>query len=402
MPKHALVIGVGPSMIASRALKSAVADAERVRDFLLGDDDRVQLPPQESWSVTPLIASDRRDPFTGTSQHLYGTFRQWLTSTKPLVQDDLHLLLYFAGHAQPRGSGEVELLGTDRGWLTLSELAEFMAESPARNFTVILDCCHAGALKDQFARQLVGGASRRGRAVFAACSTHQEALSYSDLAGLFTTVVLDGLGIDSQGVLRERITAVALAEYIKANWSRRVTSDVKALQDPDVMFNIPDGKDIPIIEVRKRPAPVQLPSSRAGVDVEAHTTGVDGPLGNIRAERTGGGARIFEVARVTGQLHLWPVEVCLAASERLLAVTTSLDGSTAWLAVSDERETHVVRVRERDGVKRYAVDGVGAARRARFGGHGERDVLVLETASGAEQQVRVRTLLTRWGTGTPA
>jgi len=406
LTKRAIVIGVGRSTMGEEPLRSAERDADRVRKLLRGERADVELSPDQPWSVYTVIASDDIDPQTGkqvgSKDHLTAAFGMWWQSSHREDPDNLHLLIYFAGHATPVAGGEVVLLAVDDQWMSLSELAERMIKSTARNVTVILDCCHAAELNEQlWSRLAIPATSRstRGRAVLAACAADKASYAFGDVGGLFTTVVLNGLGADP--TVRGKVSARSLVDYVAEKWPTAMPTYAEG-QEPALMTTFQIGDDIPLVEIRRSAAePRPLAVGSAPRKIEAATS-VEGPLGNIRAERTSGGVRILEVARATGELHPWPGQVNLAPSERLLAITTSLDGSTAWLAVSDQGGTHVVRVRRRNGAQRYAVDGVAAATRGRFGGAGERDLLVLETASGAEQHVRVRTLRPLEGTGTPA
>lgn len=391
MAKHAIVIGIGPSVL-DVPLMSAAEDARRMATLLEGQNAHAGLQPHEQWAVYPVIAKNAADTYTGSKHHVDREFRAWAEWAKTRSdQDRTHLLIYFAGHAEKRGNGEVALLATDGAWITLRDLAQDVSALKARNITVILDCCYAGELAKEFGRLTeAAGGSRDGRAVFAACSEDGEALGYRDKSGAFTNLILKGLGADPS-VPAGPVTARSLEDYLYENWLS-LPEEVTSRQQLVAHASLPiGGDDIPLVRIVRPSEP------RRNEDTDGRpeaATSVDGPLGSVRARRTSGGVELYGIARGTGELHPWRVQVSLAPSEQLLAVTLSFDGSTAWLAVSDGGGAHVVRVRERDGVQRYAVEGVSGAVRARFGGDGDggRDTVVFETAGGVEHPVPVRTL----------
>ena len=389
MAKHAIVIGIG-TYLNEYPLLSAAEDARRFCTVLEGQNVQAALQPKDRWTVYPVIAKGVADSYVGSQLHVHNVFKSWVewVNLRP-DQDRSHILIYFAGHGAKRKDGGVELLASDHPWITLRNLARSISALKARNVTVILDCCYSGRLDVEFSQLAqTSGASRDGRAVFAACSEDEEAVGYRDKSGAFTNLILKGLGADLS-LPAGPVTAGSLEAYVKGNWDS-LPEEVRSKHLIAFAPRPVGSDDIPLVSLVRESAPEPRIEDAARAQPAAAT--VDGPRGNIRAERTSDGVQIYGIARMTGQLHPWRIRVSLGPSERLLAITNSSDGSTAWLVVSDESATHVVRVRQRGSVQRLVVPGVIAARSARFEGDDERGLLVLETASGPAQQVWVRTL----------
>lgn len=388
MTKHAIVIGIGPSKIAEHELKGAATDAERVSKFLLGEDGRVELLERDPWTVFKIAAHHKRDT-TGRGAFLRAAFDDWWALMHEEPAEELHLLIYFAGHATPLASGEVELLGIDDPWMTLSELASRMVDSPARNVTVILDCCHSGALEDKLRILLAEpGTNQLGRGVLAACAVDQQAYSYGEMGGLFTTVILNGLGADEGGVVQDKITATALNQYVMANWDD-VHKKVASRQGPVGMVRLPRGPDIPIVELVRRPVSRPGPADIAHSEPRPELLTIESSRRAIQAERTRDGVRISWIVRPTGAQRPWLALAPLDPSERLLAITTTLDRSAALLAVSGRDATRILRVRPDGKVSRFVVPGTGASTRATFGEGREFGTMLLTSTTGEERRVNL-------------
>ncbi|WP_190344254.1 caspase family protein [Streptomyces venezuelae] len=90
-------------------------------------------------------------------------------ATADLTADDL-LVLYYAGHGVRSASGPYRLACTDsedhrpRSWLSLSSLAEIIAQSPLRNVLLVVDSCHAAAAGAEIAGMTEAIVATRSRA----------------------------------------------------------------------------------------------------------------------------------------------------------------------------------------------------------------------------------------------
>lgn len=149
------------------------------------------------------------------------TERELLLRTENLMQagayDHGDVLFYFSGHADRLDDGDLLLAGVDddpndsdsRHGLLFSRLVRYIREAPGVNsVTIILDCCHAGAIKNIDIPVNV--------TVLAASRDNQQAIE-NDGRGRFTGILLAGLNGESVGSadLFGGVTAVSL--YADAN-----------------------------------------------------------------------------------------------------------------------------------------------------------------------------------------
>lgn len=149
------VHGRQPDAHAQGNLSSAVSDAEALREYLL---EHLLVPEHNIRMVLDEEA---------THDNIIALFRQHLTHNQTLRRSD-PILIYYAGHGTrypaggnwptddgyheaicPCDRGTVRMDGSvqhDIADLTLGGLLLELSEAKGDNITVIMDCCHSGAL----------------------------------------------------------------------------------------------------------------------------------------------------------------------------------------------------------------------------------------------------------------
>ncbi len=222
MGKRALLVGVDhyPGM---QSLQSCVRDTMTLRNLLL-----FHANLDVNYDCITFLGMD---PQLVTAAHIQE--RIVLGATKSVVQQALAslflyddtVLFYFSGHGTKTANGTMILLPTDRDGrqqgIYLQELLDMANGSNARQIVLILDCCFAGAIGEEFI-DLQRMWLRPGVTVLAAASPDQYAFA-RDGQSVFTRALLLGL---EGGVADPRgwVTAAALYAFIEQSlgpWEQR-------------------------------------------------------------------------------------------------------------------------------------------------------------------------------------
>jgi len=124
-------------------------------------------------------------------------------------------LFYFAGHGTLVAGGQGHLCTADGNHglpgIPLDQVLGFANASPAPNKFVLLDCCHAGSIRELV---VTGGNAplNEGVAILAACRDDQYAQE-SGGRGLFTSLLCDALDGGAADV-RGRVTIGSIYAYV--------------------------------------------------------------------------------------------------------------------------------------------------------------------------------------------
>ncbi|MER5934696.1 caspase family protein [Streptomyces sp. NPDC002054] len=111
------------------------------------------------------LAAVSADPRAGEFED---ALADWCASADLAAEDVL--VVYYAGHGVRSASGPYRLACTDsedhrpRSWLSLSSVAEIIAQSPVRNVLLVVDSCHAAAAGAEIAGMTEAIVATRSRA----------------------------------------------------------------------------------------------------------------------------------------------------------------------------------------------------------------------------------------------
>jgi len=191
LDRKALVIGI--DHYPGHALNSCVRDATAVAELLRRNGDEAET---RNFAVRLLTSGGNDDVTNAGLNDAITRFFNSSVSTSTAV-------LYFAGHGMLNPGTETGyLVGTDgrKGSLgfPMSELLNLANEAciteRIRSAVVILDCCHAGYLGQQGGRSNAGVSEiGKGVTILSSSTADQSALEGSR-HGVFTELLLDGLG----------------------------------------------------------------------------------------------------------------------------------------------------------------------------------------------------------------
>lgn len=384
MKKFAFVVGIGAQTAGGLPpLRGAVTDANAIKSLLAGDDP--EAPNIDRWEIYPVVATSTSEGVVGSRDALSFAFRTWLGQVKAAMDDETHVLVYFAGHAVrdlPTVGGKqgVSLMAIDTDWMSVATLAEKVLELGAHNTTVILDCCHAGGLTEEIRRLAYRGEAVGGLSVLAACNESQGAASYNEKGGEFTGLVLRGLGRDNR-VGEGPVTAGRLGQYIKDHWGS-LPEEVTMSQQPEVFSHMRD-RPIPLVTVSGRQRSGGSYSGDPSASVMASNGPVLGPHGDIQVEQAGAQLRLAWVIRATGASAPWTAPVMISPGERVLAVVALFDRSGALVLVTGAHGTRVVRA-QTDGTSSSGVlPGIEECTSAYFGTGNELGTVVITSRDGS-------------------
>jgi len=208
--RKALVIGI--DHYPGHALNSCVRDATEVSKLLQRNADTEQT---RNFDVK-LLTSGGNDDVTNAG--LLDAISRFFNSTV----SSSTAVLYFAGHGMLNpGTDAGYVVGTDgrsgAPGVSMSELLGLANDACSTNriqsAVVILDCCHAGYMGQQAGRSSSGGADvRKGVTILSSCTGDQISKEGSR-HGVFTELLLDGLGGGCADV-RGAITPAAIYAHI--------------------------------------------------------------------------------------------------------------------------------------------------------------------------------------------
>ena len=221
---YALVVGIQDFANNSLNLRYSVADAKAVAQLLqqkaapLFDKVNVEiLTTQEMTTKEALIAAFARYRSINPSD----VFLFYVAIHGVIDGPDLASREYFL---IPSSFNTVSHEAVRRDGLSENDLKRMIAGIPATRKVLMLDTCHAGAMGDAMnlsTRDLAESgavtviASAVGSTVLSASTSDQEALEGEDGHGLFTSVLLRGLGGGADLFKNGAIKTVDLAAYLE-------------------------------------------------------------------------------------------------------------------------------------------------------------------------------------------
>ncbi len=210
MTRAALIVGVNHYRTAND-LDGCVTDAETIAELLSKDGDRklnfecrVRTSSATSDVETVILREDLNQLFNN--------------------KDLDSCLFYFAGHgSNENNSGYIcpsDISRSNFG-IPVTEILGLANRSKARHKYIILDCCHAGSIRDLVA---VSGPAplEEGVAILAACRDDQYALEQNG-RGLFTSLASDAL-FGGAADVRGTVTIAGIYAYVDevlSAWQQR-------------------------------------------------------------------------------------------------------------------------------------------------------------------------------------
>ncbi|GIK96342.1 MAG: hypothetical protein BroJett029_05510 [Alphaproteobacteria bacterium] len=209
--RAALVVGIDEYAHFS-PLHGCVNDASAVEVLLSRNDDR-----SSNFQTRVLTSMRPQDVSSGALQDAL----QQLFANKDIDT----ALFYFAGHGAVAMGNQGHLCTADGTnglpGIALGHVLGLANASPAPNRFVILDCCHAGSVRDLVVAQ--GNAPlNEGVAILAACRNDQYAQERGG-RGLFTSLLCDALDGGAADV-RGQVTVGSIYAYVDeilSAWDQR-------------------------------------------------------------------------------------------------------------------------------------------------------------------------------------
>ncbi len=273
MGKRALLIGVDhyPGL---QSLNSCVRDTMALRNLLLfhanldANYDCITF-----LGMNPQLATEAHQQETIVLSVAKAAVLQALAS---LFRYDDTVLFYFSGHGVKTANGTTILLPSDpegrQQGIYLQELLDMANGSNARQVVLILDCCFAGAIGEEFI-DLQRMWLRPGVTVLAAASPDQFAFA-RDGHSVFTRALLLGL---EGGVADPRgwVTAAALYAFIEQSlgpWEQRPMYKSNATEMKPIRYCEPLVSDD---DLRQLPVIFQEATSLYGMDKSFESTQVE-------------------------------------------------------------------------------------------------------------------------------
>lgn len=389
--KFAFIVGIGESQISNPPLPTAVADARALHALLVDRDPLVEI--DAAWKVKLVLAEYASEREPGSFDDLITQFNAWRGEVQKAQQaneGDLHVMVYFAGHAKAdrrtkgaeRMPTEVTLQASDGTWKSVEDLFSSVVSLGTRNTTFILDCCHAGQLTEVFKTAMRRQERTDGVTVLAACTNTQKAGSVG-MGGEFTNVVLNGLGRDPKVTLGP-VTATKLGEYVLDKWDL-LPATITEGQKPDIDWS-PTARAVPLVTTVGRTRAAN-PSGEVAPALEGPGGGpLVGPHGEVRVEQAGPQLSVAWIVRPTGASRPWSAPVMLRPGERALAVAALSDRSGAFVLVGGAGETRILQARPAGAASSVVVPGAENCVSGRFGVGRDLGTVVLTSPDGAEQR----------------
>ena len=220
---HALVVGIQDFQDSQLNLKYSNADAHAIAQLL-------------RQKAAPLFEKVNVDELTAQQATTKAALQSALERYRNIDPGDV-FVFYVASHGTVEGadlgSREYFLIPSNvdassfttlqRSAVSEGELKQMIASIPATRKLLLLDTCHAGAMGDAMlvttrgmeelaAVKVLSGAV--GSTVLSASTSDQEALEGQDGHGLFTWVLLQGLGGDADPRKHGTINTFDLAAYV--------------------------------------------------------------------------------------------------------------------------------------------------------------------------------------------
>lgn len=160
-----------------------------------------------------------------TSEASYVTRADLKDAVRELFQDETEIaVFYYAGHGSFDSLGGYlctsEIRRADEG-LPLSDLMEFVAQSPARNKVIILDSCHSGFAGTSTQMQNYS-ILHTGTTILAACDEKQYS-SEENGHGVFTSLLIEALYGGAMNLLGD-VSPGSIYSYIDRSlgaWEQR-------------------------------------------------------------------------------------------------------------------------------------------------------------------------------------
>ncbi|MEX2374445.1 MAG: caspase family protein [Dehalococcoidia bacterium] len=199
--RAALIVGID-DYAAFPPLQGCVNDADAVHALLSRNED-------QSLSFEGRLLTSRR-----TADVSAGALREALEGLFTNKDVDT-ALFYFAGHGVLLGVNQGHLCTADGNnglpGIPLNQVLGLANASPAPNKFILLDCCHAGSIRDLV---VAGGNAplNEGVAILAACRDDQYAQEMGG-RGLFTSLLCDALDGGAADV-RGRVTIGSVYAHV--------------------------------------------------------------------------------------------------------------------------------------------------------------------------------------------
>jgi WD40 repeat protein len=241
---YALVVGIQDFENTNFDLKYSVADATAIAQLL----QKKAAPLFDKVNVETLVTQKAT-----TKSALESAFARY----RSISPDDV-FVFYVASHGTVAGSDlasrEYFLIpsnfstatdeGVRRDAVSEGELKQLIASIPATRKLLLLDTCHAGAMGDAMGVTTTRGmeeiaavktlSGAVGSTVLSASNSDEEALEGEDGHGLFTWVLLHGLGGDADFRKRGYINTFDLADYVDDEVPKIAEEHFKRKQIPNL------------------------------------------------------------------------------------------------------------------------------------------------------------------------
>lgn len=174
-----------------------------------------------------LLSHDKGDPNFSIAQEVNSSNQGIQKAVKSLLsRSSTHVLLYFSGHGFVNEEGGY-ICGRDTPengvGVSMKWLNDVINKSSVPEITVILDCCYAGEIANEYDENDVAFTRLRKGVTILAATTEDDTASEFLGKGIFTSILYNGLKGSAKDILGH-VTAVALynnAESILSPWQQR-------------------------------------------------------------------------------------------------------------------------------------------------------------------------------------
>ena len=208
MSKIALIVGIDDY---PRSLNGCVADATEITALLA-----VNQSGSPNFECRTMFAPSQHVTRKALRYELRRLFEK---------RDVETAVFYFAGHGEYKEGLGGHLVTQDAAiadeGVAMEHVIGLANRSPARERIVILDCCHAGAIKSLLATQSIAPI-QEGVSILAACRDTESALE-SNGRGLFTSRICDALSGGAADVTG-KVTVASIYSYVdevSTGWDQR-------------------------------------------------------------------------------------------------------------------------------------------------------------------------------------
>lgn len=307
MTKRALAIGVSeyPRNPGKQALPGCRNDAQRIYGMLSNEWDF------DDTDDTKGLLIDSETEFI-SARTLASRIAEHFQVRPNEAIETLDLLLFYSGHVGATKDG-LALQAADGPSILLSALAGYIfGFQQVHSVTVILDCCHAGGLKEL----LDAATDLKMISILAACAKDER--TFSAAAGRFTTVLCDALGREDQQI---PVTVGETIDRLRA--VERFAAESLGSGQYESEFRSPHPDHDPILYVPVSREPIR--GGRLQVDQAAQTLSV------------------FRIDSRTGALTPWRHHFRIGSGEQALAVTAA-GRRDAYVALASGTGAAVLRL----------------------------------------------------------